>query len=102
MNLDNAVFYNGKDLYEHLNKRINEKPEDEASILGEVVKLMETPPEPQILVIPGKFSKMLMEYLEERNKLEKALSVDGGLLILRNLFGLEVIFSSLTESIHIF
>jgi len=29
MNLDKAVFYNGKDLYDHLNKRINEKPEDE-------------------------------------------------------------------------
>jgi hypothetical protein len=24
MNLDKAVFYSGKDLYEHLNKRINE------------------------------------------------------------------------------
>jgi len=43
MNLDKAVFYNGKDLYDHLNKRINEKPEDEPSILGEVVKLMEAP-----------------------------------------------------------
>jgi len=30
-------------LYDHLNKRINEKPEDEPSILGEVVKLMEAP-----------------------------------------------------------
>jgi len=29
MNLDKAVFYNGKDFYDHLNKRINEKPEDE-------------------------------------------------------------------------
>ena len=26
MNLDKAVFYNGKDLYEHLDKRINGKP----------------------------------------------------------------------------
>ncbi len=102
MNLDKPVFYNGKDLYDHLNKRINEKPEDEPSILGEVVKLMEAPSEPQILVIPEKYSKMLIDYLEEMNKLEKTLSVDGGLLILRNLFGLEVIFSSLTESIHIF
>ncbi len=102
MNLDKAVFYDGKDLYEHLNKRINEKPEGEPSILGEVIKLMEAPTEPQILVIPEKYSKMLIEYLEERNKLEKTLSVEGGLLILRNLFGLEVIFSSLTDSIHIF
>jgi hypothetical protein len=70
--------------------------------LGEVVKLMEAPSEPQILVIPEKYSKMLTEYLEERNKLEKRLSAEGGLLILRNLFGLEVIFSSLTDSIHIF
>jgi hypothetical protein len=70
--------------------------------LGEVVKLMEAPSEPQILVIPKKYSKMLIDYLEEQNKLDKTLSVDGGLLILRNLFGLEVIFSSLTESIHIF
>ena len=45
---------------------------------------------------------MLIDYLEEQNKLEKALSVEGGLLILRNLFGLEVIFSSLTDSIDIF
>jgi hypothetical protein len=70
--------------------------------LGEVVKLMEAPSEPQILVIPKKYYKMLIDYLEEQNKLDKTLSVDGGLLILRNLFGLEVIFSSLTESIHIF
>lgn len=70
--------------------------------MGEVVKLMEAPSEPQILVIPKKYSKMLIDYLEEQNKLDKTLSVDGGLLILRNLFGLEVIFSSLTESIHIF
>jgi len=70
--------------------------------LGEVVKLMEAPSEPQILVIPKKYSKMLIDYLEEQKKLDKTLSVDGGLLILRNLFGLEVIFSSLTESIHIF
>jgi len=63
---------------------------------------MEAPSEPQILVIPKKYSKMLIDYLEEQNKLDKTLSVDGGLLILRNLFGLEVIFSSLTESIHIF
>jgi len=63
---------------------------------------MEEPPELQILVIPDKYSKILMEYLEERNNLEKTPSVDGGLLILRNLFGLEVIFSRLTNSIHIY
>ena len=50
MNLDKAIFYNGKDLYEHLDKRINGKPEDEASILGVDVDLIETLPEPQILV----------------------------------------------------
>jgi hypothetical protein len=43
-----------------------------------------------------------MEYLEEQNNLEETPSVDGGLLILRNLFGLEVIFSRLTNSIHIY
>ena len=52
MNLDKAVFYDGKDLYDHLDKRINGKPEDEASILGMDVDLMVTPPELQILVIP--------------------------------------------------
>jgi hypothetical protein len=61
MNLDKAVFYDGKDLYDHLNKRINGKPEDEASILGMEVDLMEEPPELQILVIPDKYSKILME-----------------------------------------
>ena len=101
MNLDKAVFYNGKDLYEHLDKRINGKTEDENSILGEVVKLMEAPSEPQILVIPEKYSKMLMDYLEEENKLEDTDS-DGELLVLRNLFGLKIIFSGLTDSIHIF
>ena len=40
--------------------------------------------------------------MEERNKLEKTLSAEVGLLILRRLFGLEVIFSSLSDSIHIF
>jgi hypothetical protein len=69
MNLDKAVFYDGKDLYDHLDKRINGKPEDEASILGMEVDLMEAPPELQILVIPDKYPKILMEYLEERNKL---------------------------------
>ncbi|MGB7968093.1 MAG: hypothetical protein WCF28_00825 [Methanobacterium sp.] len=102
MNLDKAVFYNGKDLYDHLDRRINGKPESEASILGVDVDLMEAPPELQILVIPDKYSKILMEYLEERNKLDETPSVDGGLLILRNLFGLEVIFSRLTNSIHIY
>ncbi len=102
MNLDKAVFYNGKDLYEHLDKRINGKPEEEASILGVDVDLMETPPEPQILVIPDKYSKMLMIYLEERNNLEQTPTVGSGLSILRNLFGLEIIFSSLTDSIQIF
>ncbi len=102
MNLDKAVFYNGKDLYEHLDKRINQKPDNKASILGVDVDLIEKPPEPQILVIPDKYSKILMEYLEDRNNLDKTPSVNGGLLILRNLFGLEVIFSNLTESIHIF
>jgi hypothetical protein len=33
------------------------------------VDLMEAPPELQILVIPDKYPKILMEYLEERNKL---------------------------------
>ncbi len=102
MNLDKAVFYDGKDLFDHLDKRINGKPEDEASILGVNVDLMDTPPEPQILVIPDKYSKLLMEYLEERNNLEKTPSDDDGLMILRNLFGLEVIFSGLTGSIYIF
>jgi hypothetical protein len=69
MNLDKAVFYDGKDLYDHLDKRINGKPEDEASILGMEVDLMEAQPELQILVIPDKYPKILMEYLEERNKL---------------------------------
>jgi len=36
---------------------------------------MEAPSEPQIQIIPGKYSKMLIDYLEEQNKLEKALSV---------------------------
>ena len=79
-----------------------ENPNHEASILGVNVDLMDTPPELQILVIPDKYSKLLMEYLEERNNLEETPSVDGGLLILRNLFGLEVIFSRLTDSIHIY
>ena len=102
MNLDKTVFNSGEDLYIYLNQRINEKPGDGATILGEVVKLMEVQKEPQILVIPEKYSKMLLNYLEEQNKFEKTFSSNGGLLMLRNLFGLELVFSSLTDSIQIF
>jgi hypothetical protein len=101
MNLDKTVFQTGEDLYIYLNKRINEKPGDEPTILGEVVKIIEVQSEPQILVIPEKYSKMLLNYLEEQNKYEKTFSANGALLTLRNLFGLELIFSSLTETIQI-
>ncbi len=75
--------------------------DNKPSILGEVVKIIEVQSEPQILVIPEKYSEMLLNYLEEQNQFEKTFSVNGGLLKLRNLFGLELIFSSLTESIQI-
>ncbi len=102
MDLDKTVFNNGEDLYIYLNQRINDKTEDKSSIIGEVVKIMEVQEEPQILIIPGKYSKMLLDYLEEQNQFEKTFSANGALLILRNLFGLELIFSSLTDSIQIF
>ena len=89
-------------MYIYLNQRINDKTEDKSSIIGEVVKIMEVQEEPQILIIPGKYSKMLLDYLEEQNQFEKTFSANGALLILRNLFGLELIFSSLTDSIQIF
>ncbi len=102
MNLDKTVFNNGEDLYIYLNQRINDNTGDKSSILGEVVKIMEVQSEPQILIIPEKYAEMLLNYLEEQNQFEKTFSSKGGLLMLRNLFGLELIFSSLTESIQIF
>lgn len=77
MNLDKAVFYSGNDLYDHLDKRINMKPEDEASILGVDVDLLDAHPKHQILIIPDKYSMILMEYLEECNNLEETPSLDG-------------------------
>lgn len=102
MNLDKTVFKNGEDLYIYLNQRINHKTEDESSILGEVVRIMEVQSEPQILIIPEKYSEMLLDYLEEQNQFEKTFSANGAMLTLRNLFGLELIFSDLTDSIQIF
>lgn len=102
MNLDKTVFNSGEDLYIYLNQRINETPRDEPTILDEVVKIIEVQSEPQILIIPEKYSEMLLDYLEEHNKFEKTFSANGAMLILKNLFGLELIFSSLTDSIQIF
>ncbi len=101
MDFDKTVFNNGEDLYIYLNQRINDQTEVKSSIIGEVVKIMEVQSKPQILVIPGKYSEMLLDYLEEQNQFEKTFSANGALLMLKNLFGLELIFSSLTESIQI-
>ncbi len=47
------------------------KTEVKSPILGEVVKIIEVQSKPQILVIPRKYSEMLLDYLEEQNQFEK-------------------------------